>query len=142
MKFKRDNTKVALTQEMKDAAIKEQQEKQENEQRLARIKRKEVEKRRVAEINYENIAKPLITRQRMYPPVIVQLDKLWHDMDDGYIKVDKRAKNTWYNSIKNIKDAAPLEKTWKSDLHEAYKEIMRLNTELDNANANNNNQNI
>ena len=104
MKFKRDNTNVALTQEMKDAAIKEQQEKQENAQRLARRKRKDVERRRLAERKYEQIVKPITARKRSYPPIEDQLDKLWHDMDSGYVKVNKRSANTCYYGIKKIKN--------------------------------------
>jgi len=130
MKFKRDNTKVALTQEMKDAAIQEQQEKQENAKRIARRKRKDVEKRRIAERKYEQAVQPAIARKRSYPPIEDQLDKLWHDMDSGYIKVNKRNANTWYHGIKKIKEHTPLANSWKSDLEDAYKEIVRLNKEL------------
>ena len=33
----------------------------------------------------------------------LQLDKLWHDIDDG--KLDKTG--SWYKSVKDVKDANP-----------------------------------
>ena len=42
-----------------------------------------------------------IVRQAGYEIIAEQLDKLWHDIDDG--KLDKTG--SWYTHIKAVKDA-------------------------------------
>ena len=41
--------------------------------------------------------------QTSYPKIAEQLDKLWHDIDEG--KLDKNGE--FYNYIKNVKDTFP-----------------------------------
>jgi hypothetical protein len=47
-------------------------------------------------------------RRTSYPDIAEQLDMLWHDMDAGKIKIDKRHSNTWFQTIKNVKESNPL----------------------------------
>ena len=48
------------------------------------------------------------SRKKAYPNLADQLDMLWHDMDSGKITVDKTSANTWYSTIKDIKETHPL----------------------------------
>jgi hypothetical protein len=38
-----------------------------------------------------------------YGPIGHQLDKLWHDIDDGRIMADTETSNTWYAHVKSAK---------------------------------------
>ena len=49
-------------------------------------------------------------RTSSYPPIIVQLDMLWHDIDSGKINANTTAEGTWYHRIKMIKENNPLPK--------------------------------
>ena len=48
-----------------------------------------------------------ILKRRMaaYGPIAGQLDKLWHDIDDGRIIADTESSNTWYAHVKLVKDS-------------------------------------
>ena len=141
MKIQKDNTKVALTQEMKDAEkkrkedekkeamekIRKQQEWEENHRRL-------IKQQGQAERNMQRIAEPVGKRQLAYPSVSEQLDMLWHDMDNGIIKIDKRRKNTWYRTIKEVKESTPISETWRDDVEEARLEILNVNHQIANSN--------
>lgn len=48
------------------------------------------------------------SRIAQYGSIGVQLDKLWHDIDDGRIVADTETANTWYQHVKQVKDAIPL----------------------------------
>ena len=41
-------------------------------------------------------------RTSSYPPMAVQLDMLWHDIDSGKISANTTAEGTWYQRIKII----------------------------------------
>ena len=54
--------------------------------------------------------RPLINRLTAYGPIGDQLDKIWHDMDEGRIEVNKESANTWNQAIKSAKENNPLTK--------------------------------
>lgn len=141
MKIQRDNSNVALTQEMKDEVFKKEQEKiKEAERQLeAKIKKDKLlaelrEEEYVARKEFESVVMPVGKRQAAYPPILEQLDMLWHDMDTGAIKVDKRKKDTWYAKIKEIKEATPLDKTWREDTENAQKKMAQVHKQVANTN--------
>ena len=141
MKIQRDNSNVALTQEMKDEVFKKEQEKiKEAERQLeAKIKKDKLlaelrEEDYIARKEFESVVMPVGKRQMAYPPVVEQLDMLWHDMDTGAIKVDKRKKDTWYAKIKEIKEATPLDKTWREDTENAQKKMTQTHQRIANTN--------
>lgn len=47
-------------------------------------------------------------RVALYGSIGVQLDKLWHDINDGRIVADTETANTWYQHVKQVKEAVPL----------------------------------
>ena len=51
----------------------------------------------------ETLNNLLYKRRDEYGSLQSQLDKLWHDIDDG--KLDKNG--TWYKAVKAVKDANP-----------------------------------
>jgi hypothetical protein len=54
----------------------------------------------MASIEYQRL------RAGEYPPIVEQLDLLWHDIDEG--KVSTAAKSSsWYLAIKAVKDEFP-----------------------------------
>ena len=53
----------------------------------------------------ETLNNLLYKRRDEYGSLQSQLDKLWHDIDDG--KLDKNG--TWYKAVKAVKDANPKE---------------------------------
>lgn len=55
-------------------------------------------------INYTGDYVP--ARVAEYEPLKLQLDKLWHDIDDGKFGADAKT-GSFYASIKAIKDAHP-----------------------------------
>mgnify|MGYP004409833161 CR=1 FL=1 len=141
MKIHRDNTKVALTQEMKDEVFEREQEKiKEAERQLnAKIKKDEEAKKINEEIKdaqqeFADTVQPVGMRQMAYPPIAEQLDMLWHDMDNGIIKVDKRRKGTWYSIIKESKENTPVSKTWREDSTKAQIKIEEANQRMANNN--------
>lgn len=99
MKFQKDNTDSAMTKEMiaeqkrnaKD--LKERQEQHQKEMKEMREKQEKLQARLMA-----------------YGSMADQLDMLWHDMDEGRIKINKKDKNTWYHKVKNAKEKNPLPK--------------------------------
>ena len=48
-----------------------------------------------------------IERRFNYPPIVEQLDQLWHDMNSGTIP-GKESSN-WFNVIKDVKEMYPKE---------------------------------
>jgi len=138
MKFQRDNTNVALTQEMKDAVIKERKEKEKTAKDFMQKKRKQRISRDKAEREYAEQVIPIEMRKRAYPRIGDQLDMLFHDMESGYITVDKEQANTWYQTIKRVKEQTPLSETWREDLVIAHHELVNRNSEL----ANNSNESV
>lgn len=48
-----------------------------------------------------------IERKFNYPPIVEQLDALWHDMNSGTIP-GKESSN-WFNAIKDVKEMYPKE---------------------------------
>ena len=131
MKFQKDNSRIALTDEM----IKEEEEKAIVEKK--RIKKEKEHKVKVEkEIwklrdEYQKVMDNLSARQYSYAPVDVQLDMLWHDMDRGTIKVDKSYANTWYNHVKSVKENFPIPTDWREQMAEIQND---LNTLLANTN--------
>ena len=123
MKFQRENTKVALTQQMKDEVVakKEAQEAHKKE-----IIQKNIEQKKIiaeAEKNFAANGASIMQREIAYGPIQYQLDLLWHDMDRGVISVDKTAANTWYAHIKAAKEAAPLANNWHLLYNKSYHEM-------------------
>ena len=54
---------------------------------------------------FENAEEELLyTRRFGYGDVAVQLDKLWHDINDGKFG-DSAKTGTWYTHIKSVKDS-------------------------------------
>jgi len=131
MKFQKDNVNVALTQEMKDAAIKAE------EDRINAIREKEEKEEKYRarlfelEVDYHQKIEAFERREYAYGPIAVQLDMLWHDMDNGIIKVDKRKKGSWYKHIKQIKDEFPLSENWKEEIEEAHKKLVEFKANRD-----------
>ena len=41
-----------------------------------------------------------------YPDISDQLDKLWHDIDDGKLGADAKT-GAWYNAVKTVKTNIP-----------------------------------
>lgn len=141
MKIQRDNTKVALTQEMKDEVFKKEQEKiKEAERQLnAKIEKDKqakiiMEEIKDAQQEFTDIVQPVGVRQASYPPIAEQLDMIWHDMDNGIIKIDKRRKDTWYSIIKKTKEETPVSKTWREDSTKAQIKIEEANRRMANNN--------
>ena len=95
MKFQKDNSKTALTQEQKKKA-EEMKAMQEEQVRMAREMREKREK--------------LQARLQAYGTITDQLDMLWHDIDEGRLEADKESANSWYQTIKNAKENNPLPK--------------------------------
>jgi len=108
MKFQKDNTKNRLTAEI----ITKRKENAENKRKVEEEKQKEQEQLKAKYIEeLKRRAKerePYVNRIAAYPEITHQLDMLWHDMDSGIIKVDKRKANTWYQMIKTVKKENPL----------------------------------
>jgi phosphoenolpyruvate carboxylase len=123
MKYQRDNSKVTVTQEMRDQEQKEKEEKAKKEQEFYKKRAKEVKDRMEVERQYHEAVQPAYDRENSYPPLSEQLDMLWHDMDTGIIKVDKRKANTWYKTIKKAKESTPLNKTWQEDIMKAQEKL-------------------
>tara|TARA_S200002703_G_scaffold152827_1_gene153686 strand:- start:21370 stop:21777 length:408 start_codon:yes stop_codon:yes gene_type:complete len=126
MKFQKDNKKVALTKEVK------QEIKREREERVIQEKREAKERKRVEKEfwslkdEFQKVTDNLAARHMAYLPVDLQLDMLWHDMESGAIKVDKRKANTWYSHIKSVKENYPLSENWKEEIREINEEVQKL----------------
>lgn len=141
MKIQRDNTKVALTQEMKDEVFEKEKEKiRKAELDLENKIKKDEELKKIhaegdaAFKEYSEIVEPIGVRQSAYPPIQVQLDMLWHDMDNGTIKVNKRTKDSWYKLIKTIKSNVPISTTWYEDSLKAQEKIEKARIRYANTN--------
>jgi len=141
MKIQKDNTKIALTQEMKDAEKKRKED--EKKEAMEKIRRKQeweetrqrlLKEQGQAEREMQRAAEPVGKRQLAYPPISEQLDMLWHDMKNGIIKIDKRRKNTWYHAIKEVKESTPISETWREDVENARLEILKVNQRIANNN--------
>lgn len=126
MKFQKDNKNIALTKEFKEQEVKERRERvvqeMERQETVARLE-KEVWK---LKDEYQKVTDSLLARQMSYLPVDLQLDMLWHDMDSGSVKVDKRRANTWYKHIKSVKDSYPISENWREELGEIQLELNEL----------------
>ena len=126
MKFQKDNSRIALTDEM----IKEEEKKAEIEHKQAKIEReqkKKIEKELwKLQDKHQAVMDQLSARQYSYAPFDVQLDMLWHDMDRGAIKIDKRRANTWYQYIKSIKEQIPIPSDWREQVLEIQKDLATL----------------
>ena len=126
MKFQKDNSRIALTDEM----IKEEEKKAEIEHKQAKIEReqkKKIEKELwKLQDKHQAVMDQLSARQYSYAPFDVQLDMLWHDMDRGAIKIDKSHANTWYQYIKSIKEQIPIPSDWREQVLEIQKDLATL----------------
>ena len=96
MKFQKDNADTALTKEM----LLEQKKKAEEMKKLQEEQQKQMKEMR-------KMQEKLQARLQAYGSISDQLDMLWHDMDEGRIKIDKKDKNTWYHKIKIAKENNP-----------------------------------
>ena len=119
MKFQKDNSDVVLTQKMKDDAIASKD--AELAAEAARIKNMEdkiklaTEKAAIVteiESQINVLMEPVLERTVKYGTIPDQLDRLWHDIDTGRIQADKTSANSWYSTIKSIKDSVPIDKDW------------------------------
>lgn len=97
MKFHRENSDNLLTRKM----IEDMEAEKVKHQKINQEKQEEKMKKMREMQKYEN-------RRTAYPDIAEQLDMLWHDMNDGKIKIDKRYSNTWFHAIKNVKESNPL----------------------------------
>ena len=126
MKFQKDNSQIALTDEM----IKEEEKRVEVEVKkaeVAREQKKKIEKELwKLQDKHQAVMDQLSARQYSYAPVDVQLDMLWHDMDRGAIKTDKRYANTWYQYVKSIKEQIPIPSDWREQVLEIQKDLATL----------------
>ena len=101
MKFEKDNSANRLTAKMVT-----DKKKADHERDLAQkkaLKKKEEEAKKLQKVRV-----PFVKRRMAYPDVREQLDMLWHDMEQGHIKIDKNRANTWYQTIKTVKSTNPL----------------------------------
>ena len=64
----------------------------------------------------------------------MQLDMLWHDIDEGRIHANTTSANSWYSHIKKVKDGVYLSLNWIQELTDAYEDLEDM--------ANNNTQNV
>jgi hypothetical protein len=99
MKFQKNNATNAVT---KEYYLKVEKEKaQVHAQKRKAIKERE---------NYVSNKLPMADRKLAYPSIEDQLDLLWHDVDAGKIQADTTSANTWYQTIKGVKENNPLPK--------------------------------
>lgn len=133
MKFQKDNINTALTQEIKDAHAKKIKDQQEAEEKSRREAAEKVQRRMKVNLDYKRATEPMQRRIESYPPINEQLDMLFHDMESGAIKVDKR-KDSWYKTIKKIKESTPLPENWLEDLETARARMYLSDEELANTN--------
>ena len=137
MKFQKDNSAVALTQKMKDDAIaaKEAELAAEAERLEAvqgKIKWAEGEREKIIELGkqFEALMEPITSRMLQYGTIPDQLDRLWHDIDSGRIQADKTSANSWYSTIKSVKDSIPIQENWLSKGQELSIEMDNINNQL------------
>ena len=69
MKYQRDNSKVTVTQEMRDQEQKEKEEKAKKEQEFYKKRAKEVKDRMEVERQYHEAVQPAYDRENSYPPL-------------------------------------------------------------------------
>ena len=133
MKFQKDNSQVALTKEFKEQMDREKEELEkkykEQQEETNRIKKRFWGLHE----KYDKLMDNLTKRQFEYMPIDYQLDLLWHDMESGAIKVDKKKDGTWYKHIKSVKEKYPLKEDWRSELVELNEEMQEIasNTNVD-----------
>ena len=116
MKFQKDNSGVVFTQKMKDDIIAKEEVKEEakEEAKLFVAKQEEVGNK------IKEIMKPVIDRIHKYGALTDQLDTLWHDIDEERIQADKTSANSWYMSIKTVKDENPILANWEEEIEVLY----------------------
>jgi hypothetical protein len=124
MKFKKDNSAFVITQKMiddankaKESREKEYEEQQKKFQELAEAQKKVSEESK-------KLMNPIISRTIQYGLVADQLDRLWHDIDEGRIQADKTSANSWYGTIKSVKDAHPIDPDWSKKVYELSKQTI------------------
>ena len=128
MKFERDNSRVALTQEVKDKITEEERQiKEEQQLHLETHERVKAEFDDL-QAKYKKVTDELAARQISYAPIDYQLDLLWHDMERGAVPVDKEAENTWYQHIKTVKETNSLSPRWRQEIQEIHEKLMSLNS--------------
>ena len=133
MKFQKDNSRIALTDKM----IKEETEIA--DKAVIRAKKEKEHKEKIEkevwklQDRYQAVMDNLAARQYSYAPVDVQLDMLWHDIDRGAIKTDKRYANTWYHHVKSVKESYPIPDDWRDQMIEIQKDLheLRANTNIE-----------
>ena len=108
---------------MKDAAVKAEEDRK-NAIRIKEEKQKKYNSQLLKlEKEYHEKLEAFQRREYSYGPIAIQLDMLWHDMDDEKIKIDKDNANTWYQVIKKSKELTPLPSSWREDLYSAHEEM-------------------
>ena len=112
MKFKKDNSQFVFTQEMQDE-IDQQKEKEIKSREEVQKQFQEISKKQ-EEINdqVKALMDPIVKRVFQYGSMQDQFDRLWHDMNSGIVQVDKTSANSWYGTIKAVKDANPIDPDW------------------------------
>ena len=127
MKFQKDNSAVVVTQQMKDAAEQRKQAQIEKAKERAEAAKKEkelLEKRKQLNLQINEVMTPLLQRINAYGDIDEQLDRLWHDIDQDRIQADKTSANSWYMSVKNVKESIPLANTsWRQHIEELEKQF-------------------
>tara|TARA_Y100000817_G_C16503008_1_gene387688 strand:- start:71 stop:478 length:408 start_codon:yes stop_codon:yes gene_type:complete len=133
MKFQKDNTKIALTKEIKEEVIEKEKETIKIRKKIEQHEKAINEELAKIQDRYQDAVDKLAARQYAYAPVDVQLDMLWHDMDQGYIKVDKKRANTWYQHVKSVKDAYSLSSEWRQEILDIERDlsVLRANSNIE-----------
>ena len=80
MKFQKDNTKIALTKEIKEEVIEKEKETIKIRKKIEQHEKAINEELAKIQDRYQDAVDKLAARQYAYAPVDVQLDMLWHDM--------------------------------------------------------------
>ena len=120
MKFKRENIKVALTQEMKEQAVAAKAREIKIKKEAEEKKKTQIQKIQKTENELHANAAAISAREYSYGSIQYQLDLLWHDMDRGAVVVDKTDANTWYHHIKTVKEKNALAADWREQYQQAF----------------------
>jgi len=116
MKFQKDNSEVAFTQQMKDDIVAKEVviEEAKEEAKILVAKQQEIGNK------IKEIMEPVIDRIHSYGVLTDQLDRIWHDIDEERIQADKISANSWYMSIKTVKNENPILANWEEEIKVLY----------------------
>lgn len=133
MKFQIDNSKVAFTQEMKDEEERKEREEKERIEKFLEDQNYWFEKLSQKQKELNEVIQRLAHREAAYPPINIQLDMLWHDIDSGRISANTSLEeNSWYSAIKLAKMKTPLEENWLYEINTKTQEFEDMKQEANN----------